>query len=70
MKLIKNKIEDLITRNERRLHIDLDKLRQFSPDLTNELIKHPSKIINFFVLSNSNSSFFCLFFEFIAIFLQ
>lgn len=45
---IKNKIEDLITRNERRLHIDLDKLRQFSPDLTNELIKHPSKIINFF----------------------
>lgn len=45
---IQEKISDLIKTENKRLDIDIDKLREFDADLTNTLIKYPLKIIPLF----------------------
>ena len=44
----KNDIQNIVTRNENRLVISLDKLREYSSDLVNSLLKNPHKIVGFF----------------------
>ena len=45
---IQEKISDLIKTENKRLDIDIDKLREFDADLTNTLIKYPLKLIPLF----------------------
>lgn len=45
---VENAINAMVNRNEKRLIIDLDKLREYNADLVNEIIKRPSKVIGLF----------------------
>jgi DNA replication licensing factor MCM3 len=45
---ITQKIQDMVNRNEKRLVIDIDKLRQFDQNLLIMLIKNPLKVIPMF----------------------
>jgi len=45
---VTNKIQDMINRNQTRLILNLDSIRQFNPELSNMLLKDPIKLIPIF----------------------
>jgi len=44
----KKSIQSLITKNNQRFDVNLDDLRQFSPDLAKYVAKNPIEAINMF----------------------